>query len=66
MNVSDKRLVLAFNEWMRRYEKEPEKFEREYNTIKKFLKEQAEGKVPTYGEHCVAYLNHLLGEQKIE
>ena len=48
-----------FNEWMRRYIETPHEFEAEFNTVTRFLTEQAKGKEPSYGEACVAYLKHL-------
>ena len=55
-------LAKAFNEWMRRFEQEPERFESEYAGVKKFLEEKAAGQEPSYGERCVAYLDRLLAE----
>jgi len=56
------RTAAAFNEWMRRYTEEPERFEREWVTVKKFLDEEAAGKTPSYGEECAAYLAWLIEE----
>lgn len=50
----------AFNEWMRRFTEEPAKFEHEFETVGAFLKEQADGREPTYGEKCAAYLGDLM------
>lgn len=52
----------AFNEWMRRYIEEPERFTREMTTVKRFLKQEQQGRVPTYGENCARYLAQLLTE----
>jgi len=54
----------AFNEWMRRYTEEPERFSREWQTIRDFLAEQAVGSVPTYGNECEAYLAELVSEAR--
>lgn len=52
----------VFNEWMRRYTEEPEKFGREFEAVVEFLREQAEGHEPSYGEKCAAYMQQLAGE----
>lgn len=52
----------AFNEWMRRFEQEPERFENEYESVKRFLREKAAGREPSYGERCAAYLEKLMAE----
>jgi hypothetical protein len=54
------KMAAAFNEWMRRYIEEPEKFEAEFRTVSTFLSEQSAGKTPTYGEICAAYLAELM------
>lgn len=59
------RLDEAFNEWMRRYTEEPERFSREWQTVGRFLREQAAGEVPTYGERCAAYLEQLTREAQV-
>lgn len=56
------RWVRAFNEWMRRYTEEPQRFEREWESVHRFLAEQAAGQEPSYGASCVAYLSQLLSE----
>lgn len=50
----------AFNEWMRRFTEEPAAFEHEFQSAGAFLKEQAEGKEPSYGETCATYLEKLI------
>jgi len=52
----------AFNEWMRRYTDEPEQFEREWETVARFLSEQQGGFEPTYGQCCAEYLSQLMAE----
>lgn len=55
-------MAKTMNEWMRRYIDEPEKFEQEFRTVIAFIGEDEEGKVPSYGEKCAAYLFELLAE----
>lgn len=52
----------AFNEWMRRYTVDPEQFEREWQSVVDFLSETSDGKEPSYGEACEAYLLTLIKE----
>ncbi|TPN04515.1 hypothetical protein [Mesorhizobium sp. B2-1-2] len=54
--------VAAFNEWMRRFTEEPERFEGEFKSAKKFLADTAAGREPTYGETSAAYLQQLASE----
>lgn len=54
--------VKTFNEWMRRYIDEPERFSREFQTVQDFLTDEAAGKEPSYGEACAAYQFKLLDE----
>lgn len=56
------KLAKAFNEWMRRFEQEPERFESEYASVKAFLQDEAAGREPNYGQSCAAYLTRLLEE----
>lgn len=53
-------MTQAFNEWMRRYTEDPATYAREFETVGEFLREQAEGREPTYGETCAAYLDDLM------
>ena len=55
-----KKVAAAFNEWQRRYLAHPEQFEGEMETIVRSLKEHSEGREPTYGEVCAAYLDKLI------
>lgn len=52
----------AFNEWMRRYIEEPERFEVEWKTITQFVAEDLDGGQPEYGSECAAYLRQLMSE----
>ena len=58
-----KKVAAAFNEWMRRFTEEPEKYEAEFRTVGKFLADQAQGQEPTYGQECAAYLESIMQEQ---
>jgi hypothetical protein len=53
-------LQWAFNEWMRRYIKNPEGFEREFQSVQSF--QSSKGK-PSYGKDCTRYLTKLLVEK---
>jgi hypothetical protein len=66
MHATPQEIVKAFNEWLRRYEDEPHRFEAEFRMIERFKAEQAEGVEPTYGETCAAYLDELVREQRDE
>lgn len=52
----------AFNEWMRRFIEEPERFAREWQSVEEFKRDEAAGKEPDYGETCAAYLSQLKRE----
>jgi len=54
--------VKTFNEWMRRYIDEPDRFSREFQTIQDFLTDENAGREPSYGETCSAYQFKLLEE----
>jgi hypothetical protein len=56
-------LARAFNEWMRRYTDEPERFEREFNTVADFRFARAHELEPEYGRRCAEYLIKLVEEQ---
>jgi hypothetical protein len=57
-----KTMSAAFNEWMRRYTEEPERFEASFQSVMKFLAERSDGKEPTYGETCAEFMEHLASE----
>ena len=50
----------AFNEWMRRYIDEPDRFKREWQQVEEFKREHADGVVPSYGDRCAEYLQRLM------
>lgn len=53
-----------FNMWMQKYIDHPEEFEAEFLTVMEYLAESTDGKEPTYGEQCVAYMEHLLNSDE--
>lgn len=57
------KMAQAFNEWMRRFTDEPERFAREFQTCGEFLAQEANGEEPTYGAKCEAYLTELMAER---
>lgn len=57
--ISAEQAAACFNEWMRRYTEEPETFEREFQTVSKFLAEEADGAEPTYGQSSTAYMREI-------
>lgn len=56
------KMAAAFNEWLRRYTEEPERYDAEFRYIGQFLEESAGGVTPSYGETCAAYLTELAAE----
>jgi hypothetical protein len=58
----EKRLARLLNEWMKRYIADPAGFQAEFQTVNQYLKEEAAGQEPSYGESCVAYLKKLDSE----
>ena len=52
----------CFNEWMRRFIEEPERFSREFENVTEFLKDEADGREPNYGEECAAFMDRLHSE----
>lgn len=64
METTREERVAASNEWMRRYIEEPESFEREWQTVSTYLKEQANNLPLTYGDRCEAYLEFLMAEAR--
>lgn len=61
--MDEEQVPKAFNEWMRRYIEEPERFEREFQTVTTFLDEEAGGKEASYGSVCTAYLKQIISEE---
>lgn len=55
-------MAAAFNEWMRRYIEEPERFKREWQTVGEYIQQASEGKTPSYGERSTAYFCGIIEE----
>ncbi|WP_375414651.1 hypothetical protein [uncultured Bradyrhizobium sp.] len=55
-------MTRTFNEWMRRYIEEPEKYTREFQRVRDFLADEAAGREPSYGESCTAYQFEIFDE----
>lgn len=53
-------MIEAFNEWQDRYINDPEKFEREFQTVNQYLKDKDSGQEPSYGVSCSEYLSLLM------
>lgn len=60
--MTNAQMVKCFNEWMRRFIDEPDRFEREFNTVNAFLKDYADGREPTYGETSASYMSQIATE----
>lgn len=67
MNISPEQhktnLARAFNEWMRRYIEEPERFAREWQSVKQFQQAEAKRVEPSYGDNCAGYLLSIMADQ---
>lgn len=61
--MDKKAVARAFNEWMRRYIEEPERFKREFQAVREYLDANALGVEPTYGETSAEFLDQLMSEQ---
>lgn len=64
--LTPEQMAAAFNEWMRRYTEQPDAYDAAFRTIGAFLQEMAEGREPSYGETCTAYLLNLSAELTAE
>jgi hypothetical protein len=60
--LSKAQIAAAFNEWMRRYIEEPERFERELLCVRAFENETLHGHAPSYGTECADYILQIAGE----
>lgn len=60
MELSQKQLENAFNEWMRIYTEEPEKFNKDWQQVVEYLDEVKNGEEPSYGRECTAWLLSLV------
>lgn len=63
IDCSKSAMVKAFNEWMRRYIEEPERFQAEFRSVKSFEADEKAGREPSYGDDCTSYLQKILNEQ---
>lgn len=57
--LSQHDMAQCFNEWMRLYIEDPKSFDAEFVTVIDYLKDQQEGREPTYGETCAAMMIRL-------
>lgn len=57
--MTNEQMAACFNEWMRRFIEEPGRFEQEFETVNKFLADEAGGQKPSYGAACTALMNKL-------
>ena len=60
--MTNVQMVKAFNEWMRRFIEEPDRFEHEFRSVNQFLADELNGVEPTYGESCTGYMVKLAAE----
>lgn len=60
--MDDDLMIKCFNEWMRRFIEEPDRFEHEFETVGAFVRAEADGVEPSYGQTCTAYMNRLAAE----
>jgi hypothetical protein len=54
--ISSVKLAEVFNEWMRLYIDEPEKFQSSWTSMKEFLLQEDQDLEPTYGTECAAFV----------
>ena len=62
LEMTNVQMVKAFNEWMRRFIEEPDRYNREFESVNQFLADEANGVEPTYGERCTGYMVKLMCE----
>ena len=55
-------MAAAFNEWMRRFIEEPERFEVEFRQVNAFLADEKAGQEPSYGHGATEYLTKCHAE----
>lgn len=60
--MTNAQMAKCFNEWMRRFINEPDAFQREFETVNDFLRDEGDGREPTYGEVSAAYMAKLATE----
>ncbi len=60
--MTTEQMASSFNEWMRRFTQEPDRYQREFETVSYFLQQLNGGFVPTYGAWCAGYLETISRE----
>lgn len=61
--MTEQNFAKAFNEWMRRYTDEPDRFSREFESVIEFLEDiKNDSDEPRYGVECAAYFMKILEE----
>ncbi len=66
MTYTKNEMARAFNEWMRRYTEEPERFALEWQTVMQFLEEDTgDNNAVRYGHDQAEYFVSLLEETRI-
>lgn len=60
--MTNAQMAKCFNEWMRRFIEEPDRFAHEFQTVNQFLADQQDGREPSYGETSAAYMEQLAKE----
>ncbi len=66
MTYTKNEMAWAFNEWMRRYTEEPERFVLEWQTVMQFLDEDTgDNNTVQYGHDQAKYFVSLLEETRI-
>lgn len=64
--MTNAQMVKCFNEWMRQYIEDPKAFSVEFENVNQFLKDEADGREPTYGETCTALMAKLAEQVPAE
>ena len=57
--IVDERMAAVFNEWMRRFTDEPDRFKGEWETVKEYLDQLAIKEIPSYGLVCTHYFRSI-------
>ncbi|KKB86458.1 hypothetical protein VW29_02555 [Devosia limi DSM 17137] len=63
--MTNAQMAQCFNEWMRRYIEEPDRFAREFEMVNQFLADEQNGREPSYGETSAAYMAQLATEMAV-
>ena len=64
--MTNAQMAKCFNEWMRRFIEEPDRFAREFEMVNQFLADAQDGREPSYGETSAAYMAQLAKEMPAE